>query len=82
MIEAVVEADEQVLAERFDRGDLSADDPTDLGHGAGAAGSCRGHAPPDEVRPKPGGRPEKRVAFGHADYLVTTGRSRRSASPR
>src|SRR6188474_975197 len=37
-LEAVVETDQQVLAERLDRGDLVTDDSRDLGHRAGAGG--------------------------------------------
>ena len=65
-LEAVVEPDQQVLAERLDRGDLAADDPRHLRDGARPARPGRGDGPPDEVRPQPGGRPEEGVALGHS----------------
>ena len=65
-LEAVVEPDQQVLAERLDRGDLVADDTGHLRDGPGPAGPRRDDGPTDEVRPKTRRGPEERVAFGHS----------------
>ena len=65
-LQAVVKADQQVLAERLDRGDLVTDDAGDLGDGAWACGPSGCNDAADEVRPKTRRRPEERVAFGHS----------------
>ena len=59
-LEAVVEPDQQVLAERLDRGDLPADDPAHLRDRTRAAGPRRAHL---SVRP---GRGEGRPPSGRA----------------
>ena len=64
-LEAVVEPDEQVLAERFDCGDLPPDDPIHPGHGTRPAGPGRDDRPSDQVRPQAGRGPEEGVALGH-----------------
>ncbi len=64
--EAVVEPDQQVLAERLDGGDVAADHPPDLGDRSRPAGPCRGDGPAHEVWPKARRGPEERVAFGHS----------------
>ncbi len=68
-LEPAVEADQQVLAERLDRGDLPADEPRHLRDRAGSAGPRRRDGPADQVRPQARGGPEERVAFGHGRAL-------------
>ena len=65
-LEAIVEANQEVLAERLDGRDLVADDPADLRHRSGTTGPRRTHLPAEQVRPQSGRRPKERVAFGHA----------------
>lgn len=73
--QAVVEPDQEVLAERLDRGDLAPDDALDLREGARAARSRRRDRAAHEVRPESRRSPEEGVAFGHSDL----GRERRDA---
>ena len=78
-LEAVVEADQEVLAERLDRGDLATDDAVDLRDGAGPAVRAA-----VTVRPTRYGRSpaavRKRVS--PSGIRLGPGGQARSASPR
>ena len=83
-LEAVVEPDEQVLAERLDRGDLAADDAADLRDGARAGRPCGCDGPPDQVRSESRRGPEEGVALGHSgpDRIGQTPAARAASSRR
>ncbi len=57
---------EKVLAYRFDRRDVAAHDPLDLGHRTRPACLRGSDGTADEVRPETSRRPVERVAFGHS----------------
>ena len=62
-LEAVVEPDQEILADRLDARDGCTDDPTDLR--TVDAGPSRADRPADEMRGEPVGGPMEGVALGH-----------------
>ena len=74
-LQAAVEPDEQVLAERLHRVDATPDQALDLGHRTWTLGTCRRHMPTDEMRPEARRRAEERVALRHSDLVRQAGES-------
>ena len=77
-LQAAVEPDDEVLADRVDGIDRASDEAVRLRDGTWTVGARRGDGPPDEVRPQTRGGPEQRVAFRHSDRRWV---DRRSQSP-
>jgi hypothetical protein len=69
----VIEADEEVLSARFDRGDGGTDERREIRHAADARtrlSACGGDPSPEERAPQHLSGSEDRVALGHRPILV------------